>query len=57
MGNKRKTEEEFTRDFNLIVKDTGKAGGEHLHSIEKMKYFKKFTLYTNDSKCITSYNL
>lgn len=58
MGNKKnKTDEEFTRDYNLIVKDTDEKTSEEILSKENTRYFKKFSLYTNDSKCITSYNL
>lgn len=53
---KRKTKEEFERDFNLIVKDTG-ANINDKDMKESTPYFKKFSLYNNDSKCVTSNNL
>jgi hypothetical protein len=58
MGNKKnRTEEEFTRDYNSIVKESGNRMSGIKEPLNNSRHFKKFTVYTNDAKCITSYNL
>lgn len=58
MGNKVvKTEEDFTRDYNSIVKESGDKLFVKNLPVDNSHHFKKFTVYTNNAKCITSYNL